>query len=231
MTLILWHFCTSTGLLRRWPRRTQENFQWLTVKERRYCQDSFYLFCIFVSVSIQSERTACHTLVTSKKWNFVYTVRRRSIGGHLANIIFRPLIETAHMRMCSSQHRNAFILLLLVAKCTLSGGKTLALNGFMHKRRNYLSWDVSKQEALEKSVREFQRTRVQKKKTKTNNARSWITSKAWDHSTSITFNNCALFLLQSLPRTICNKWFSKLIFMCSSKEQRFNGSGSSWWKN
>lgn len=33
----------------------------------------------------------------------------------------------------------------------------------MHKRRNYLSWDVSKQEALEKSVREFQRTRVQKK--------------------------------------------------------------------
>ena len=136
------------------------------VKERRYCQDSFYLFCIFVSVSIQSERTACHTLVTSKKWNFVYTVRRRSIGGHLANIIFRPLIETAHMRMCSSQHRNAFILLLLVAKCTLSGGKTLALNGFMHKRRNYLSWDVSKQEALEKSVREFQRTRVQKKKQK-----------------------------------------------------------------
>lgn len=166
MTLILWHFCTSTGLLRRWPRRTQENFQWLTVKERRYCQDSFYLFCIFVSVSIQSERTACHTLVTSKKWNFVYTVRRRSIGGHLANIIFRPLIETAHMRMCSSQHRNAFILLFLVAKCTLSGGKTLALNGFMHKRRNYLSWDVSKQEALEKSVREFQRTRVQKKKQK-----------------------------------------------------------------
>ena len=70
------------------------------------------------------------------------------------------------MRMCSSQHRNAFILLLLVAKCTLSGGKTLALNGFMHKRRNYLSRDVSKQEALEKSVREFQRTRVQKKKQK-----------------------------------------------------------------
>ena len=136
------------------------------VKERRYCQDSFYLFCIFVSVSIQSERTVCHTLVTSKKWNFVYTVRRRSIGGHLDNFIFRPLIETAHMRMCSSQHRNAFILLLLVAKCTLSGGKTLALNGFMHKRRNYLSWDVSKQEALEKSVREFQRTRVQKKKQK-----------------------------------------------------------------
>ena len=166
MILILWHFCTSTGLLRRWPRRTQENFQWLTVKERRYCQDSFYLFCIFVSVSIQSERTVCHTLVTSKKWNFVYTVRRRSIGGHLDNFIFRPLIETAHMRMCSSQHRNAFILLLLVAKCTLSGGKTLALNGFMHKRRNYLSWDVSKQEALEKSVREFQRTRVQKKKQK-----------------------------------------------------------------
>lgn len=84
----------------------------------------------------------------------------------------------------------------------------------MHKRRNYLSWDVSKQEALEKSVREFQRTRVQKKK-KQKNARSWITSKAWDHSTSITFNNFALFLLQSLLRTICNKWFSKLIFMCS----------------
>lgn len=169
------------------------------VKERRYCQDPFYLFCIFVSVSIQSERTVCHTIITSKKWNFVYTIRRRSIGGHLANIVFRPLIETAHMRMCSSQHRNAFILLLLAAKCTLSGG-------------NYLSWDVSKQEALEKSVREFQRTRVQKKKTKTKNARSWITSEAWNYSTSITFNNCALFLLQSLPRTICNKWFSK--FSC-----------------
>lgn len=48
--------------------------------------------------------------------HFDYTVRRRSIGGHLANIVFRPLIETAHMHMYPSQHRNAFILFFACGK-------------------------------------------------------------------------------------------------------------------
>lgn len=63
--------------------------------------------------------------------HFDYTVRRRSIGGHLANIVFRPLIETA---ICTCTHHNIVMLssyLLLAVKCTLSGDKTfLAFNNF-----------------------------------------------------------------------------------------------------